>query len=171
MMNWNDKKIVVFENPEDPYNMVMVFPGFYDETRFNKFPKDTDEALLERTVALVVPDGVNHWVLNFTDVPSDHECTASCEFYNAWRWIDGSVKVDMDKAKVIHMNEIRKARDNELAKLDVPWIKAQESGDIDEQTRIKAEKETLRNLPATFDLTCDTPEELKAKWPEGLPKE
>ena len=38
---------------------------------------------------------------------------------------------------------------------------------------IAAEKQKLRDIPQTFDLTTenDTVEELKEKWPEGLPKE
>ena len=36
---------------------------------------------------------------------------------------------------------------------------------------IKAKKQELRDIPQTFDLTTDTSEELKEKWPEGLPKE
>jgi len=45
-----------------------------------------------------------------------------------------------------------------------------EAGNTSDQTRIAAEKVTLRQIPQTFDLTTDpdTPEQLQAKWPEGL---
>ena len=36
---------------------------------------------------------------------------------------------------------------------------------------IATEKQALRDIPQTFDLTTDTADELKEKWPEGLPKE
>ena len=81
------------------------------------------------------------------------------------------INVNMTQARAIHLVEIRRVRDEELVKLDVPWMKAVEAGDTDAQATIKAEKETLRDLPATFNITTgvDTPEKLKAKWPTELP--
>jgi len=35
---------------------------------------------------------------------------------------------------------------------------------------IATEKQVLRDIPQTFDLTTDTPEELKNKWPDELPR-
>ena len=49
-------------------------------------------------------------------------------------------------------------------------MKALEADD-GSSTAIATEKQALRDIPQTFDLTTDTPEELKEKWPEGLPKE
>lgn len=78
----------------------------------------------------------------------------------------------MNRARELHRTRIRQARDIALYNLDVPWMKAQESGDLDEQNRIKTEKERLRDLPSTFDLAVfTTPESLKQAWPDGLPKE
>jgi len=36
---------------------------------------------------------------------------------------------------------------------------------------VATKKQTLRDIPATFDITTgvDTPEKLKAKWPDELP--
>jgi hypothetical protein len=81
------------------------------------------------------------------------------------------IKINMDKAKVIHMNAIRSERNKELAAKDITFIRAVENGNTDAQSTIKAEKQVLRDLPATFDLTkgVSTPEQLKAKWPKGLP--
>ena len=80
------------------------------------------------------------------------------------------IKVNMPKARDIHMAEIRKVRNTELAKKDIEFMKALEADD-GSAAAIATEKQTLRDIPQTFDLTTDTPEELKAKWPEGLPKE
>ena len=85
---------------------------------------------------------------------------------------DGSaVAVNMTKARAIHLTEIRRVRDEELVKLDIPWMKAVEAGDTSTQATIRTQKQTLRDLPATFDITTDvdTPEKLKAKWPSELP--
>ena len=80
------------------------------------------------------------------------------------------IKVNMAKARGIQMDNIRIVRNKELAKKDIEFMKALEADD-GSHTAIAAEKQTLRDIPQTFDLTTDTPEELKEKWPEGLPKE
>ena len=81
------------------------------------------------------------------------------------------VNVNMDKARAIHLEEIRRGRNEELVKEDVTFMRAVEDGDTDAQNTIKTKKQTLRDLPATFDITTDvdTPDKLKAKWPTELP--
>ena len=81
------------------------------------------------------------------------------------------VNVDMTKARAIHLAEIRKVRDAELVKKDVPFMRAVEAGDASAQSTIGTEKQALRDIPATCDITTDvdTPEKLKAKWPTELP--
>ena len=81
------------------------------------------------------------------------------------------VNVNMTKARAIHLEEIRKVRNAELVKEDVTFMRAIEAEDTDAQATIKTKKQTLRDLPATFDITTDvdTPEKLKAKWPTELP--
>ena len=81
------------------------------------------------------------------------------------------INVDMTKARAIHLAEIRRARNEELVKEDVTFMRAVEAEDTDAQATIKTKKQTLRDLPATFDITTDvdTPEKLKAKWPTELP--
>jgi hypothetical protein len=76
----------------------------------------------------------------------------------------------MSKARGIQMDRIREVRNKELAKKDVEYMKALEADDGSAKT-IAAEKQALRDIPQTFDLTTDTPEQLKEKWPEGLPRE
>ena len=81
------------------------------------------------------------------------------------------VNVNMTKARAIHLEEIRKVRNAELVKEDVTFMRAVEAEDTDAQATIKTKKQTLRDIPATFDITTDvdTPEKLKAKWPTELP--
>ena len=81
------------------------------------------------------------------------------------------VNVNMTKARAIHLAEIRRVRNEELAKEDITFMRAVEAGDTDAQNTITPKKQTLRDLPATFDITTDvdTPEKLKAKWPSELP--
>ena len=81
------------------------------------------------------------------------------------------INVNMAKARAIQMDKIRVVRNAELVKLDVPFMRAVEAGDTSAQATIGTEKQVLRDIPATFDLTTgvDTPEKLKAKWPAELP--
>jgi len=83
------------------------------------------------------------------------------------------VIVNMEKARGIQMDKIRAVRNKELVAKDIEFMRAIEDGDTDVQATIKAKKQELRDIPQTFDLTTDndTSEELKQKWPEGLPKE
>ena len=91
-------------------------------------------------------------------------------FRDAWEDTGAAVQINMPKARVIHMNRIRATRDVELAKLDVPFMRAVEDSDVVEQVRITNLKRTLRDIPQTFDLSAyATPEELKAAWPAALP--
>ena len=84
---------------------------------------------------------------------------------------DGTPKVNMAKARGVQMDKIRVVRDKELVKEDLNMLKALEDGNTSAQATVKSKKQELRDIPQTFDLTTDTPEQLKEKWPEGLPKE
>ena len=81
------------------------------------------------------------------------------------------INVNMGKARVIHMDAIRVVRNAELVDKDVTFMRAVEAGDASAQSTIATEKQVLRDIPATFDITTggDTPEKLKAKWPTELP--
>ena len=90
------------------------------------------------------------------------------------RMFDGvNLYIDMERARAIQMADIRVVRNAELAAKDITFIRAIEAGDTDAQATIATEKQVLRDIPQTFDLTTDnnTPKELKEKWPEELPKE
>ena len=81
------------------------------------------------------------------------------------------INVNMTKARAIHLEQIRRVRNAELVKEDVTFMRAVEAGDTDTQATIATKKQTLRDIPASFDITTgvDTPEKLKAKWPTELP--
>jgi hypothetical protein len=82
---------------------------------------------------------------------------------------DGTPKVNMAKARGVHMDKIRVVRDTELVKKDLVSLLAIEAGDTSAQSTIATQKQVLRDIPQTFDLTTDTPEQLKTKWPTELP--
>ena len=118
-----------------------------------------------------LPDPGPHYIVEETDLPGGSISEENDYFFDGWEWDGSAVAVNMTKARAIHLTEIRRVRDEELVKLDIPWMKAVEAGDTDAQATIKGQKETLRDLPATFDLTTDvdTPEKLFARWPSELP--
>ena len=102
-------------------------------------------------------------VIDVEDLPAERFERPVPAFRNAWKDDGVSVTIDMTKAHIIHMNRIRKARNVELEKesgskfRQPPEIEALFT--TERQTRLQA----LRDIPQTFDLTTDTPEELKAK--------
>ena len=143
-------------------NCCVVHPAYSDQTR----PKgETEKALLARVAAKAIPEGIIYSVILETSVPIDRT------FRNAWEADSkGHPKVSIEKARIIHMDHIRLVRDAELSKLDVPFMRAVESGDAAEQTRLARLKQTLRDIPQTFDLgVFSTPETLKDAWPAELP--
>lgn len=99
------------------------------------------------------------------DVPADKT------FRDAWADTGTVIAVDMPKARTIHMDRIRVVRDRELEKLDVRYYRADEAGDLTKKKSIADEKQALRDIPQTFDLTgATTPAELDALWPAELPR-
>ena len=77
------------------------------------------------------------------------------------------IVINMPKARGIQMDKIREVRNKELAKKDIEFMKALEADDGSHKA-IATEKQVLRDIPQTFDLTTDTVEQLKELWPEGL---
>lgn len=101
-------------------------------------------------------------IVETTNLPTDRK------FRNAWEaGVNDSIVVNMTKARLIHMNRIRFFRDKKLIQTDADMLKAIELG-LD-TTTLKTERQRLRDIPQTFDLTrAITPEELDALWPVGL---
>ena len=75
--------------------------------------------------------------------------------------------VNPDKAKAIWKDKWREARKPLLASLDIEFMKAVESADTDKQAEIATQKQALRDVTQT-EINGNTPEEIKAVWPEVL---
>ena len=75
--------------------------------------------------------------------------------------------VNPEKAKAIWKDKWRKARKPLLASLDIEFMKAVESADTAKQTEIASQKQALRDVTQT-EIVGNTPEEIKAVWPEVL---
>lgn len=89
---------------------------------------------------------VSHRQMPDNVIPTDRT------FRNAWADITSELTIDVDMAKArdIHLESIRIKRNAELSKLDIQAIKAQDIGDTDALTQIRARKQELRDLPVTL---------------------
>ena len=73
------------------------------------------------------------------------------------------IKTDMTKAKAIHKDKIRVARQPKFLELDIEFTKALEAGTS--TTDIAAKRQALREAPADSAIDAATNEtELKAQW-------
>lgn len=79
-----------------------------------------------------------------------------------------SISINTAKAQEIWKNRWRAARLAELERLDVEFMRALEAGDVATQERVKAQKQALRDV--TKMPLPEDPEQIKAVWPEILPK-
>tara|TARA_E500000318_G_C3499801_1_gene187879 strand:+ start:23 stop:265 length:243 start_codon:yes stop_codon:yes gene_type:complete len=75
------------------------------------------------------------------------------------------ITIDITKAKDIWKDKIREARKPALEKLDVDFVKAQETSS--DTSSIVTDKQTLRDLPSQVD-TATTTDEIKAVWNDML---
>jgi hypothetical protein len=75
--------------------------------------------------------------------------------------------VNPEKAKAIWKDKWREARKPLLASLDIEFMRAVESADIDKQAEIASKKQELRDVTNT-QILGTTPEEIKSVWPEVL---
>ena len=111
---------------------------------------------------------VGHEPLKLEAVPQDRY------FRNAWTHVVpgravGQVEVDMDKARDIHRDVLRRQRAPLLAEADVGYVKADEAGDEPKKAEVRAYKQALRDVPQDPRIdAAQTPEELKAIVPDVL---
>ena len=79
------------------------------------------------------------------------------------------ITINMDKARDIHRDKVREARDSKLASKDVEFMRAVETGDTNAQTTVAAEKQALRDATAAAAIdAATTADELKAAWDTTL---
>ena len=79
------------------------------------------------------------------------------------------INVNMQKARDIHRDKIRAARNPKLAAKDVEFMRAVEAGDTDAQATVSAEKQALRDATAAAAIdAATTPDALKAAWDSDL---
>ena len=104
-----------------------------------------------------VPDGLSYEIVEDSAIPTDRT------FRNAWKQNSKTIETDMTKAKEIHKANIRLARKDKLAELDIEFQKALETSAS--TTDIVSKKQALRDAPADSAIgSADTEAKLKAQW-------
>ena len=77
-----------------------------------------------------------------------------------------SVTVNMERARAIWRNKIRKIRAEKFKQLDVQYQIADENNDPEEKAAVVAKKKTLRDAPADPAIeAATTTQDLKKFWP------
>jgi hypothetical protein len=106
-----------------------------------------------------VPAGVEYKIVESVDIDND--------YFNAYEFdAELGAKVNIEKAKAIHLDKFRSARKPKLDKLDIEFMKAVEVNDEAKKSAIIAEKIALRDVTLT-----ELPDDLagiKSTWPEIL---
>jgi hypothetical protein len=106
-----------------------------------------------------VPAGVEYKIVESVDIDND--------YFNAYEFdAELGAKVNIDKAKAIHLDKFRATRNPLLVTLDVDFMRAVESGNTTLQQEIASKKQALRDV--TKAELPNTLEEIKATWPEIL---
>lgn len=117
----------------------------------------TDEAVADeiaRSAWLATPLTWRRMVKE--EIPEDRT------FRNAWHDLEGRVRVDMVKARVIQRERLREARTLMLIDLDVEYQRADEVDDVDRKKAIAARKQQLRDVTKHPQIeSAKTPDELK----------
>lgn len=168
--------IIVFENPVTGH-MSMRIPS-WKSAKLTELEsthgvgETADQAFLEYIQGRNVPDGVTSFLVPLADVQALENISDDFPaFRDAWH-VDGSgnLSVNWTEARALHLAAIREVRNAELDKLDITFMRAVEAGDAGAQSTVAAEKQTLRDIPATFSLDSHSDAAaLKAAWPAELP--
>lgn len=106
-----------------------------------------------------VPQGVEYKIIESLDMDYD--------FFNAYEFdAEEGVKLSIARAKEIQIRRFRNARSALLAKLDIDYMRAVESGNTSDQQIIAQKKQALRDITQTY--LPDDLEGIKNTWPAIL---
>jgi hypothetical protein len=106
-----------------------------------------------------VPEGVEYKIVESVDIDND--------YFNAYEFdAETGAKVNIDKAKAIHLDKFRAARSPKLQKLDIDFMKAVEANNEEKKAEIVAAKQALRDV--TLTQLPDDLAGIKATWPDIL---
>ena len=101
----------------------------------------------------------------YTVQPSD--CPTDRSFRDAWSYDGSNFGINITKAKEIHKDRIRLAREKKFEELDVEFQRALETSA--DTSAIVAKKQALRDAPAASGITtAANANDLKAQWDTSI---
>lgn len=115
----------------------------------------TGEVPIEQVAQQVAPDGI-YAIVTVDQIPAD------TTFRGAWVYADGSIKIDLDKAKAIGHDLRRKQRSDAFAPLDDLIAKRLPGVDF---TEVEAKRQVIRDKDKEVQQLIDaatSPGEIKA---------
>lgn len=165
-------KKIVYTNSEGNCSVVSMAPDMFNPesgTRKNLEAQGitfaTDEEVMAFIIKKSIPEGTTYKIIDATALPADRT------FREAWTVATDKVKEDLEKAKIIHLNRLRVIRNKQLDKTDILLMKAQEQGTEEDVATLKTDRQALRDMPETTDLSTITKiKDLKEVMPEVLTK-
>lgn len=110
-----------------------------------------------------VPSGLSYRICALEDIPTDRY------FREAWADDGGVVNILMSRAKDVHMNNVRNARDKKFIEMGFPYKLDSDLEEAIIPIETRTILQTLRNIPQTLDFSgVSSPEELRGIWPREL---
>ena len=124
-----------------------------------------------RQVAVIIPTGDVNDAIKDVPAGSEYKIVESIDidndYFNAYEFdTELGAKVNIEKAKGIHLDKFRSTRVPKLQKLDIDFMKAVEAGDVNTIKEITAKKQALRDI--TLIELPNTLNEIKNTWPDVL---
>lgn len=128
------------------------------------YKKVTDEQVL---ISAAIAKGIEtYFLIDDSTFPDNY-------FRSAWL-IDsnGSVYIDMPKAREVHINNLRYFRHLKIDNLDVAWSRAMAKGDNITALAVEAKRQALRDITKDAGIAAaTTPDELKLAGMETINEE
>jgi hypothetical protein len=150
-------KKIIYTRPDGGVSVVSPAKNINDPLTF------TEDDRIQRALKFLPPEATNVQVVDEASLPTDRT------FRNGWEKTGSGVAVNMNKARDIHRDNMRRARAPKLVDLDVRYLRADELGDLAEKQRIATAKQDLRDVTAAPAIDAvQSPDELKAVWPACL---
>tara|TARA_Y100001963_G_scaffold125667_1_gene177454 strand:- start:227 stop:685 length:459 start_codon:yes stop_codon:yes gene_type:complete len=135
---------------------IVIYPNEFGYCSVGAVPAN-HKGTLEEWKDKMTPTGQTSYIIPTEDVPTDDT------FFDAWKFESNKIMTDMTKAKELHKQKIREARETKLAELDIEFQKAQETS-ADTST-IVSKKQALRDAPADSAINAASDEAaLKSQW-------
>lgn len=126
---------------------------------------DNDKLSVQDALKALPPGVSTYEVVKVSELPARDEYRNSWDLDN----VEKKVKYNLNKAKEIHKEKLRKLREPKLAALDIEYQKADEADDKNEKKKIAAKKQKLRDITDDESIaSAQTIEQLKAAIPDVL---